>query len=156
MGRIEGEETELIMVFDVNSEKFTFLALPDGFTNVNIFQRCLASFKGNLAFITCACNEQFGFPCQYSVWVMKEYGVAESWNKHSVILIPFERVVYCLAFTEYGSLLLCCLNERLESRYVLVDTETLHEKKDPIQCPSFVSNFVESLILLDGAYVTSY
>ena len=153
----EGNETELmIMAFDVNSEIFTILALPDDYIKAKTFQSSLASFKGKLAFITCACNEQLGFPYLYSIWVMKEYGVVESWNKLSVILIPFERVACCLAFTEYGSLLLCCLNERLESRYVLVDTETLHEKKDPIQCPSFVSNFVESLILLDGAYVTSY
>ena len=159
MARIEGEETDLIMAFDVNSEKFAILALPDGFTNINIFQRCLASFKGKLALITCACNEQFGFPCQYSVWVMKEYGVAESWNKLSVIVIPFERVACCLAFTEYGSLLLCCLNKRFEgrgSRFVLVDTETLHEKEDPIQHPSYVTTFMESLILLDGANVASY
>ena len=139
----EGNETELmIMAFDVNSEIFTILALPDDY------------IKGKLAFITCACNEQLGFPYLYSIWVMKEYGVVESWNK--LCVVPFERVACCLAFTEYGSFLLCCLNERLESRYVLVDTETLHEKQDPIQCPSFVSNFVESLILLDGAYVTSY
>ncbi|KAF3967775.1 hypothetical protein CMV_008260 [Castanea mollissima] len=159
MAHIEGEETDLIMAFDVNSEKFAILALPDGFTSVNILQRCLASFKGKLAFITCAYNEQFGFPCQYSIWVMKEYGVVESWNKLSVILIPFERVACCLAFTEYGSLLLCCLKKRLESRgsrFVLVDTETLHEKEDPIQRPSYVTTFMESLILLDGADVESY
>ena len=69
----EGNGTELmIMAFDVNSEIFTILALPDDYIKAKTFQSSLASFKGKLAFITCACNEQLGFPYLYSIWVMKE------------------------------------------------------------------------------------
>ncbi|XP_065625689.1 F-box protein At3g07870-like [Quercus suber] len=59
-----------IMAFDVNSEKFIRkLALPDGTTFLHL-RRYLTSFRGKLAFI-----EQSFF--QYSIWVMRDYGVVE-------------------------------------------------------------------------------
>ena len=56
-----------------------------------------------------------------------------------------------------GSLLTYCLktNDR-EQKFVLVDTETLHEKDFDIQQPSSVATFMESLALLDGANMVSY
>ena len=140
-----------IMSFDVNIETSRKLALPDHSDDPN----CIALFKGKLAFIR---SEQYGY--QYSIWVIKEYGLVESWNK--LFVVPFQRAAYCLAFTEYGSLLVCYSynNDQVEShgfKFVLIDTETLHEKEDPdIQCPSYVANFMESLVLLDGAKAVSY
>ncbi|KAL0008033.1 hypothetical protein SO802_009535 [Lithocarpus litseifolius] len=41
--------------------------------------------------------------------------------------------------------------------FLLADTETLQEKKDPdIQYPSLVATFMESLVILDGANIVSY
>ena len=158
----EGEEdhrSDLIMAFDVNSEKFSKLALPDGCIEADIC--CgwfLASFNGKLAFITFeSFNEQPGFQCQYSIWVMKDYAVAASWNK--LFVVPLERVAYCLAFTGYGSLVVFYIEEQVERlglKRALVDTESLHEKDLDIQDPSFVVTFMESLILLDGANVASF
>ena len=86
---------------------------------------------------------------------MKEYGVIESWSK--LFVVQFERVAHCIAFTEYGSLLVCYQVEARGFKFVLVDTETLHEKKDPdIQHYSSVATFMESLVLFDGANVVSY
>ncbi|KAM4071905.1 hypothetical protein ACJW30_11G093700 [Castanea mollissima] len=155
----EGEKScksRTIMAFDVNSEKFRKLALPHGSIDENTFQTFLASFKGKLAFITWERSEQPR--TQYSIWVMKEYGVFESWNK--LCVVPFERVSHCSAFTENGSLLVCYINDQEEKpdfKFVLVDTETLHEKKDPdIQQHSYVANFMESLVLLDGTNMVAY
>ncbi|XP_075643146.1 F-box/kelch-repeat protein At3g06240-like [Castanea sativa] len=156
---VEGEKncrSRMIMAFDVNSERFRELALPDGSVDENTFQTFLALFKGKLALIAWEHSEQPG--TQYSVWVMKEYGVVESWNK--LFVVPFERVAHCIAFTEYGSLLVCYISDQVEAhgfKFVLVDTETLHEKKDPdIQHYSSVATFMESLVLFDGANVVSY
>ncbi|XP_030964100.1 F-box protein At3g07870-like [Quercus lobata] len=152
----EDGRSELIMAFDVNSERFRKLALPDCLIKANNCERFLASFKGKLTFITFGCNEQPGFPSQYSVWVMKEYGVVDSWNK--LCVVSFQRIACFFGFTEYGSLLVFYCNELVEGpelKFVLVDTETLHEKLD-IQHPSYVATFMESLILLDGANVASY
>ncbi|XP_030964108.1 F-box/kelch-repeat protein At3g06240-like [Quercus lobata] len=79
----EGEENHrdknMIMSFDVNSEIFRKLALPHVSIDANNLHGCLASFKGKLAFITSGHGEQNGF--WHSIWVMREYGVVESWNK---------------------------------------------------------------------------
>ena len=76
-------------------------------------------------------------------------------------VVSFQRIACFFSFTEYGSVLLVfyCneLVEGPELKFVLVDTETLREKKDPeIQHPSYVATFMESLVLLDGANVASY
>ncbi|KAF3959519.1 hypothetical protein CMV_015679 [Castanea mollissima] len=141
-----------IMSFDVNTETFRKLALP----NYTGSSYCISLFKGKLAFIT---HDKHG--SQYSIWVMKNYAVVESWNK--LFVVPFQRAAYCHAFTEYGSLLVSYsyLNDLVWSqgfKIVLIDAETLHEKKDPdIQCPSYVATFMESLVLLDdGAKAVSY
>ena len=140
-----------IMSFDVKTETFRELALPN-YTGNPYY---IALFKGKLTFTTL---EKHGR--QYSIWVMKKYGVVESWNKIFVVL--FHRAPYCHAFTEYGSLLVSyCYTinpmKNQEFKFVLIDTETLHEKKDPdIQHPSYVATFMESLVLLDGANLASY
>ena len=146
----------MIMAFDVNTEKFRKLALPDGLMDGYYPQTYLALFKEKLAFITSDSAEQPGF--RYSIWVMTEYDVVESWNKLFVIG-SFKQNIHWSAFTKYGSLILCFVNHRVERtgfEFVLIDTETLHEKEDPIQHPSYVNTFMESLILLDGANVVSY
>ena len=156
----EGEEIrncEMIISFDVNSEEFRKLAQPHGSIDDNTINGCLASFKGKLDFITYGHSEQLGF--QHSIWVMREYGVVESWNK--LFVLPFETPSYCVAFTEYGSLLifmdLCTALENGKFQFLLIDTETRQEKRDPdIQYISTVAAFMESLVLLDGANVVSY
>nr|XP_023926066.1 F-box protein At3g07870-like [Quercus suber] len=152
-GFIDEEEkhsSEMIMCFDVNCEKFRNLEMPDGSMSVPSFQICLASFKGKLAVITYGESEQY---YQYTIWVMREYGVHESWHKPFVL--PFGgRVAICIGFTENGSLLICRRNDQLENKkykFVLVDNETLREKDFDIQHASCVGTFMESLALLDGA-----
>ena len=142
------------MAFDVNSEKFRKLALPDGSFQVKFLHKCLALFKGKLAFIKCGCNEQHDF--QFSIWVMTENGVVESWNK--LFVVAFQRVAYCIAFSEYGSLLAWCINRVKNQgfKFILIDSETLHENDLGVQHSSSVVNFIESLVLLDGANMVVY
>ena len=150
----EEHKSEVIMSFDVNGEKFRMLRMPDGAMSIWRFQTCLALFKGNLAFLTFGQSEQHG-GYQYSIWVMREYGVLESWNK--LFVVPIERFSVCIAFTMCGSLLTHCLETgNQEQKFVLVDTETLHEKDFDIQQPLCVAAFLESLALLDGANTVSY
>ena len=153
---LEGEEEhkgEVIMSFDVNSEEFRMLVMPDGSLSTRRSQRSLALFKGKLAFITFGISDQHGY--HYSMWVMREYGVLESWNQ--LFVVPLERSAVCIAFTMHGSLLIRYLNiNNQEQKCVLVDTETLHEKDLDIQQPSCVATFMESLALLDGANMVSY
>ena len=127
------------MAFDVNTLKFIKLAaLPHVFSKTNPCDRYLTSFKRKLAwaFITFRSGEHPSFP--NSIWVMKEYGVVESWIKPSVM--PIERVALCIAFTEHGSLLTWSINNQVEnhgSKFVSFDAETLHKKDPDIQYTSF-------------------
>ena len=85
----------MIMSFDVNSEGFRKLSLPHASIDTNTIHSCLASFKGKLALITHGRSEQLGVG--HSIWVMREYGVAQSWNK--IIFLPYETLSDCSAFT---------------------------------------------------------
>ena len=85
----------MIMSFDVNSEGFRKLSLPHASIDTNTIHSCLASFKGKLALITHGRSEQLGVG--HSIWVMREYGVAQSWNK--IFFLPYETLSDCSAFT---------------------------------------------------------
>ena len=126
------------------------LALPDGSNDANTSRAGLASFKGKLAFLTWGYAEKASIQC--SIWVMREYGVVESWNK--LFVLPFDGLPYFIAFTEYGSLLTWCMNQALKT--VLIENKTIQKKDPAIQLPSVVVTFMESLVLLDGANMVSY
>ena len=63
---------------------------------------------------------------------MTEYGVVDSWNK--LFVVPFEIVAYFIAFTKYGSLhTFWCIHSPVEQKqykFLLIDAETLQQKKD--------------------------
>ncbi|KAF3951639.1 hypothetical protein CMV_022733 [Castanea mollissima] len=120
---IEGQEKHMmILSFDVNSETFRVLALPNGSNDADTNRTGLASFKGKLAFLTWGYAEKASIQC--SIWMMREYGVVESWNK--LFVLPFDGLPYFIAFTEYGSLLTWCMNLRVEDqalKTVLIDNK---------------------------------
>ena len=73
---------------------------------------------------------------------MTEYAVVDSWNK--LFVVPFEKVAYFIAFTKYGSLqTFWCIHNPVEHKkykFLLIDTETLQQKKDhDIQYSSYVA-----------------
>ena len=157
-GGQERRYTSMILSFDVNSEKFKELPLPDDEGSF-IVTKCVSSFKGKLALI------KFGSGLRpHSIWVMKEYGVLDSWNK--LYVVPVDGFIGFSGFTNYGIFLiqimprLVSTNCELERKYksVLIDPETLHENEISIQVNYHldVATYMESLALLDGANVVSY
>ncbi|KAL3508928.1 hypothetical protein ACH5RR_028329 [Cinchona calisaya] len=85
-----------ILTFHLNSEEFTTIEYPDqrveypGIPRLGV--RCLAVLEESLALITCICDDsdsnsnylRFVDDNKYKsidVWLMKEYGVQESWTK---------------------------------------------------------------------------
>ncbi|GMY23247.1 F-box/kelch-repeat protein At3g06240-like [Fagus crenata] len=160
---IDGEEkrnSEMILSFDVNSEKFGELALPDGALDGGYYWRCVTLFMGKLALIQFGHSDEHDLLCY--IWVMKEYGVPESWIK--LFVLPFERFIALFCFTKYGSILirkgsLVSTNGVLqmgEEKFVLIDPETSCKKNVDIQLPLYVTPFMESLALLDAANVVTY
>ena len=82
-----------LLLFDVRDEAFRMMKLPDGLT-----LGAIAACKGSL--LACDYEYERGI-C--GVWVMIEYGVAESWTRHTVI---YDRVIRGpLSFSSSGELL---------------------------------------------------
>ena len=151
---------DLLLSFDVNSEKFNEVPLPN---EGSCFTRCVTSFKGKLALIEFRSVAQ-PYSTLCSIWVMREYGVIDSWNKLRVLSI--ENLHDFIGFTEYGLHLvqkgprLVSTNSKLKRKhkYVLIDPETLHEKEISTQADYRldVATYMENLALLDGRNVVSY
>ena len=165
-GRIE--DKFFAIPSDVNSKKFREIPLSDddSFKGIN-FVKCLTMFKEKLALIQFqGCLQPHVTVC--FVWVMKEYGVPESWNK--LYEVPIENLTIFGGFTKYGTLLIRTnsgLVEGLEEedKLVLIDPKTLHEQDISIQLnyPLDIATihvstaaYMENLALLDGANVVSY
>ncbi|KAL0002017.1 hypothetical protein SO802_015798 [Lithocarpus litseifolius] len=70
----------MIMSFDIKDEVFHEMAVPKCFEGRLNLNMKVAVLGGLLALVPCNSNLDFSGPC-YSVWVMKEYGVVESWTK---------------------------------------------------------------------------
>ncbi|CAH1449445.1 unnamed protein product [Lactuca virosa] len=138
-----GEEGDRLMIvaFDMGSETFSEMTLPvpDVVIDCN---GCypLGVLAGKLCFITWVANDDV---CE--VWVMEEYGVAESWVKHHVFS-QFSYGAPSFGFTTH-------------SEFVIEDDDRCLVLYDPIAdkakilekyCPKFGTNkiveYVDSLV----------
>ena len=167
-GEVEFQDPTMILSFDVDNEKFGEMALPAG---DKLSEHSLFVFKGNLAFISCGYPENdddLQSDSRCFIWVMRDYGVDESWNKLFSIRSENADIIF-YGCTEHGELLLD-KKVKEESKYgeikidesmilsddtaiVSLDPETLHEKDLGIlrYVTNIVTTFKESLVLLDGA-----
>ncbi|XP_050253453.1 F-box/kelch-repeat protein At3g23880-like isoform X1 [Quercus robur] len=164
-GAQEGRFTSMILSFNVNSEKFKELPLPDD--EGNCISKCLTSFKEKLALIKFESCVPPHSMLLCSIWLMREYGVFDSWNK--LCVVPVESYPNFIGFTKYGLLLvrkwsqLVSTNSELESKdkSFLIDPETLHEKEisyigNHIDNRFDIAAYMENLTLLDGENLVSY
>ncbi|XP_030961766.1 F-box/kelch-repeat protein At3g23880-like [Quercus lobata] len=164
----------VILSFDVNNDKFGEIAFPDVQQllpqGLMAIPNSLMVFKGKLAFITLGYLHISGvinyeyrdFVSSHRnscfIWVMREYGVHESWSK--LFFVKFENVnyVHFLGCTSHGELLVIKNGvypksnaEQRRKVIVSLDLETLHEKDLGFQnAPHIANSFMESLVLLDG------
>ncbi|XP_061997751.1 F-box protein CPR1-like isoform X2 [Rosa rugosa] len=89
------------------------------------------------------------------IWVMKQYGVAESWTYLFNISVV-QASIY--GFKRCGEVVLMENNERGRSRMISFDPKTNQVKAFGIEdyIYYFMDSFVESLVLLDHANAISY
>ncbi|XP_050242325.1 F-box protein At3g07870-like [Quercus robur] len=137
---------KFILSFDINDERFREILLPQNYLEgiVKHFER-LAMFKGSLALIVFG-EDLVEMSDICYIWVMKEYGVVESWARKSV---PMKQVAEFFSCTTNGELLV----ERFTPyQSFLFDPDSLNEEILNIpmpECIIYTPNFVESLVLLD-------
>ena len=137
---------KFILSFDVNDEGFREIMLPQNYVDEilePIIDR-LAVFKGSLALFVCGAGLDGDIDICY-IWVMREYGVVESWTKISV---PLDSLRMFFGCTDSGELLI----NRIGRGFVSYDPESLNENNLGIQSPpwlSYTADLMENLVLLN-------
>jgi F-box interacting protein len=147
-------ERDYILSFDVNDERFRKIKLPQSYFDEPFYSdiKSLAVIKGSLAFIV-FCSNIDELSCVCHIWVMREYGVVESWTKKSVPMDGTDLVYNFYVCTDNGELLI-----ENDTGLVSFDPETLNENKlaiEDAQWMNYTPNSMESLVLLDGLNVSS-
>ena len=139
------QDYKFILSFDLNDERFREIMLPPNYLDgARQHSQSLAVFKGSLALIVLGEN-LVGDRDICDIWVMREYGVVESWTKESVLVDGFEKFFCC---TDSGELLI----HTFQRGFVSYDPENLNWNKLLILRPpwlSYTADLMESLVLLD-------
>uniref|UniRef100_A0A2N9GDQ9 F-box associated beta-propeller type 3 domain-containing protein n=1 Tax=Fagus sylvatica TaxID=28930 RepID=A0A2N9GDQ9_FAGSY len=140
------EGRKFILSFDVNDERFQEIMLPDDYLGEFSPHFCnfeqLAVFKGLLALVAFGTDLDEEDLC--IIWVMREYGVIESWTLDTV---PVDYVEMFYGFTDNGELLI-----EVKSGIVSFDPDSLNENNLGIQYTiwlGYINDFMESLVLVD-------
>jgi F-box interacting protein len=133
-----------ILSFDVNDERFREIMLPQNYEDdiLDLTMFGLAVFKGSLAFFVWGASLESGI-CY--LWVMREYGVVESWTK---ISLPLDSVKNFFGWTDSGELLVDIKDRGLVS----YDPVSLNENNLGIQSlrwVSYTADLMENLVLLN-------
>ena len=145
---------KIILCFDVDDEKFREILLPQNYAvELSPSFDQLAVLKGSLALINfgqCAGvdNEL------HEIWVMRDYGVAESWTQKVVPLLNFKSIFGCMGSDE---LMISSVRPFSSDRFFLFDLESLNENNlriedlgiENISLEHYTTDLMESLVLLN-------
>lgn len=141
---VTGGFHNLIVAFKMDDEVFRDFALPPNIADQRPTCLSISLFKDSLA-VLCG-GESVNGAC--SVWVMKDYGVFESWTNLYNITLPGV-LSRTLGFRKNGEILLTSdIGE-----VISYDSETKTITKTSIRGSAYslkVQSFVESLLLLKG------
>lgn len=144
----EGHDEDLIVAFDVKSEDFRTLGLPDLEIEGDHRGPLLMDYKGMLAFLVCGNYASLGGTDTWSLWVMREYGVINSWERLFNV-VNQQSIFWSLGVTKNCDILLLTP----DSEVVAYDFKKQEVKNLglPKYCAHscFLIKYVESLLLLD-------
>ncbi|XP_030942246.1 F-box/kelch-repeat protein At3g23880-like isoform X1 [Quercus lobata] len=137
----------IILSFDVNDESFREIMLTPNHLRASVVTHFTqhALFKGSLALFTFA-QSHAGVLCH--IWVMEEYGVAESWTRKYSVPMIWVSVGNFYGCTDNGELLI-----KNATGLVSIDPESRKQNILAIEDADwvgFMANSMESLILLNG------
>ncbi|XP_058209003.1 F-box protein CPR1-like [Rhododendron vialii] len=142
--RVMNGLSSLIMLFNMGSQAFSVMMMPA--TLVSQSPLCLAimAYKESLA-VLCHGQLEEGSCC---IWVMKEYGVAESWAKLYNITLP--GVLYqTVGLRKNGKVLLSMSENHKRLLWYDCETKTLTNAGYTGSADAFTADtFMESLVLV--------
>ncbi|WOH01060.1 hypothetical protein DCAR_0520439 [Daucus carota subsp. sativus] len=156
----ESSESERLCTFDLDRESFQISAGPvvpqvDGYTtyrNLGVLGGCL-----------CVCDNTPDL--EFAIWVMKDYGVTESWSKEIIIRTDFlfegmlDEEVYPLKVLKDGTIIMYCGEFQLFTYHPGTETTQEHDFPDGdyntynamVYVPSFMS--LRSTFMLENVLV---
>ncbi|KAL5743270.1 hypothetical protein ACOSQ2_026386 [Xanthoceras sorbifolium] len=148
----EASGSNFILTFDFGSEEFGEIMLPRYHCDGGRPQVSLRVLRESLALVVGWYNNYELVEC-WDVWVMGEYGMAESWTKRYSI-VPEERCLRCLGIINNNELV---LGKSYRQELVSYDLENMQFKHLAISCyTNDVIDFSESLVLYnEGFHLTS-
>lgn len=90
------------MSFDTNDEVIRKMMMPDYHTNEAGPRAVLklGALKESLSLCVCFCDDTLHYSKYCHIWVMREYGVVESWTKQFTIEVPEGRVKFLRLYQE--------------------------------------------------------
>ncbi|KAJ6332960.1 hypothetical protein OIU77_008920 [Salix suchowensis] len=142
----------VVLGFDMSDEIFLEIALPSCLDNVRPSCLSLLVYKESSISV---CQASFLSSVQFHIWVMKEYGVVESWNQ---LVLTFgaqgEGIPRALGIRKEELLM-----EKKRGWIVSGDLESQQVRDlriwgEPFH--TFIGSYLESLVLLDKSNATSY
>ena len=143
---LRNDNKQFVLVFDLGDEVFRQILLSElpsytgrmVWTHVSVYGNSIAGFQRTVG------------SGQINIWVMKEYGVASSWTKFSHQCPSLGMLQPCpVGFRRNGEVVL--LNYR---RWLISwnpDSQNVKNLKINGSHKTFLSSYVESLVLLDKA-----
>uniref|UniRef100_A0A2N9J7Q1 F-box domain-containing protein n=1 Tax=Fagus sylvatica TaxID=28930 RepID=A0A2N9J7Q1_FAGSY len=137
----------LVLTFDLSDEVFREISVPNGmFREGDLVSTSV--FQGLLSLLCYATDEDTGEEC-CSIWVMKEYGIVESWTKQFTVDLngEIERV---LGVRKNGHILVEA-QVRIGSELSSYDPESQQVQRLGICGFKYfhLDNYMENLVLLD-------
>jgi F-box interacting protein len=145
-------EDTVIVTFNMSSDIFGEMKIPQVLKTDLLGDYCVKSrYRESLALLFRKGSQIKDY---YELWVMKEYGLAESWTKLSTIYIPHSLTKVSIYFRNSGQLVLGAHLYGVQS----LDPKSKQVKNivDDRFLLSFMDPFVERLVLLDRYDAFSY
>ncbi|KAH7861166.1 hypothetical protein Vadar_022478 [Vaccinium darrowii] len=142
-----GTFRNLVMSFDMGSEEFGELNLPESLVKLPTEVMSAAIFGGSLTILQ---YDALRYTRSCSVWVMKEYGIAESWS-HQFHVDLGEGFGLALGLRRNGEILLATSRGELVS-YNYWTRKRFNIGKRGTKDSFHVDSYTESLILLTEGY----
>ncbi|GMP40608.1 hypothetical protein CsSME_00010984 [Camellia sinensis var. sinensis] len=145
----DGETSELICSFDVEYESFQVFPSPPN----NLIKQTLYVSLGLFRDCLCLCVTDGSEDSDIVIWVMKEYGVKESWTKE-IVIRQNSSDLSCLLYDEVsllhvwenGDILILWRDDRLYS--YSPERKTLEEVEVPRDSSHIVAPFITYEMML--------
>uniref|UniRef100_A0A2N9JA53 F-box associated beta-propeller type 3 domain-containing protein n=1 Tax=Fagus sylvatica TaxID=28930 RepID=A0A2N9JA53_FAGSY len=138
-----------VLSFDLGDEVFRMISVPNGIFRDDV----QTSVHGGLLSLLCNHNNWFRTNKSCSIWVMKEYGVVDSWTKLFTVDLNGE-IRRVLGLRKSGHMLVevNVANQRHDWEVSSYDPESQQVENFRICGRAYdfhVDNYMESLVMLD-------